>query len=87
MSSKNYSTEENNGAKITSTPCKIEHSQNNESNQFNIFKAKSTNSNISWNKEVKVIKYNKYNQKLLSPPKPDDETGRIQGLKVAKKRF
>ena len=50
---------------------------------------KSTHSKLSFNHEVTVINYNKYNQKLLSPPKPENEEGhsRLQGLKVAKKQF
>ena len=50
---------------------------------------KSTQSNVSWNNEVRIIKYNKYNQNLLSPPKLDNEesSSRMQGLKVAKKRL
>ena len=50
---------------------------------------KSTQSNVSWNNEVRIIKYNKYNQNLLSPPKLDNEesSSRMQGLKVARKRL
>jgi len=45
---------------------------------------------------VTIVKYNKYNQKLLSPPLPsknkadqddDQSDGRFAGLKTAKKSF
>ena len=38
-----------------------EHPNNNDKNLYNAYEAKSAHSNISWNNEVKVIKYNKYN--------------------------
>ena len=57
-------------------------------------KRRQPKTRLSFNSQVTVVSYNKYNQKLLSPPRlnesDDDENEEkqtYQGLKVAKKTF
>ena len=56
-------------------------------------KRRQPKTRLSFNSQVTIVSYNKYNQKLLSPPRlnesddDDEEKQTYQGLKVAKKTF
>ena len=49
-------------------------------------KRRAPTTKLSFNSQVTVVKYNKYNDKLLSPEQNDDSNAH-SNLKVAKKAF